>query len=525
MKLNLAPKLFLLVSSVLVLQLLLIWLFGSTMAERLYMTDKQHELLGIFRQARSKYAASGDIIGQAEFSDWAYDLRNQSTYITILTGAGYVDFTTSFAFMKYSTQSSLDWFGYTPQVVFETDFFTSRLEGREYTYLTEPLRINLNNQTIPVSDSDRDQMYLIGVAEGEGDSSVFFLLETPLEPIQAAAGLAVRSSLIGGIAALCLGLLLTAIVAYYISKPIRQMKRIAGSLAEMDFTETVNVRSRDEVGELGESINRMSDAMQLYIGELSAANDQLRRDIEERKRVEAAQKQLVSNVSHELKTPLALISGYAEGLRDGMAEDPATRDEYCDVILDESRRMTGLLHQLLGLARLQSGMDRLDPEPVDLSELAEEMTSGFVLPAQLRRIRIIRAIDEGITVMGDPSACEQTFRNYLSNAMSHVPDEGTIRVSLGPSDSGGRARLEVYNSGSHIPHEIIDRVWDSFFRADQGRNRDSGEVGLGLSIVKAHMTRLGTPFGVFNTEDGVVFFAEFALPDQPGEQASAETPD
>ncbi len=509
MRLKLTPKMFLLVASVLILQFALILIFGSTMVEKMYLSDKRNELLRAFRQAQEKYDPSGDYAEQLAFRTWSFELQNQSTTITVWDGGGRLVSTTSLFFMDYAERSSGRVFPFgqqrTVQVTFDVDKFDELLSGGEYAYL-DNLVLEVYGRAVSINRSNQEQMYLMGT-NGGGD---YFLLETPLEPIQAAAGLAVRSSMLGGIIALGFGLLITAVVIYYTAKPIRQMKRVAGNLAKLDFSEKVQVRSRDELGELGESINSMSDAMQSYTTELSAANEQLKRDIEERLRSEQAQKQLVSNISHELKTPLALISGYAEGLREGMAEDPVVRDEYCDVILDESRQMTKLLHQLLGLARLQSGTGLFSPGPVDLSDLSDEMASGFSLPARQRGVTLRMEIDSGLIVLAERDACEQVLRNYLSNAMKHVPDGGLIRVTLRGTDSG-RARLEVYNSGSSIPDKALDRVWDSFFRVDEARNRESGEVGLGLSIVKAHMTRHSAPYGVYNTDDGVVFFAEFEI--------------
>jgi len=511
MRLKLTPKIFLLVASVLVLQFILVWIFGNTMTENIYLRNKRSELLGIFREAKDEYDASSDQIRQIAFKKWAMELQNQSTTITVWDDEGFLVTTTSLPFIDYLQGQRMGMILtpigpqlFSQQIPFDVGAFENLLQGGEFMYLDNISLKDQYGRVMHVNTSRQDQMFLFGTDGG----SAFFLLETPLDPIQAAAGLAVRSFLIISVIVLALGLAVTAIVTYYTVKPIRQMKLVAGNLAEFDFSKKVEVGSKDEVGELGESINRMSEAIQRYLSELSAANDQLKLDIEERERSEQAQKQLVSNISHELKTPLALISGYAEGLRGGMAEDSRIRDEYCDVILDESRMMAKLLHQLLGLARLQSGIGEFAPEPVDFSELADDLSMGFSLSARQRNVDFKRNIDRQITVLAERDACEQVLRNFLANAMKHASEGGEVEISLHEAETG-RARIEVSNSGPQIPEKLLDRVWESFFRADEARNRESGEVGLGLSIVKAHMVRHSMPYGVFNTEKGVTFFAEF----------------
>ena len=506
MKLKLAPKLFLLVALVLVIQFLLIFAFGSVFIEKMYISDKEKELRDSFKQVKKNFDITSDVSEQKEFLEWATELaQNRNTRVTVFAGdTGRVAYTNARIFMSGPVViSEFGVSGPQPGVSgVKTDEMKSTLRGREYVYLSS---LDIDTGHGVVIHGNPSQLYLLGASSDYGS---YYILETSLESIKSSAGLAVRFSLWGGGVALFAGLITAAIVAYLMARPIKQMKRVAGKLTQLDFSERASTRSRDEIGELGVSINQMSDSMLRYTSELRAANDRLLLDIQERLKAEAAQKQLVSNISHELKTPLSLISGYAEGLQNGMADTAETRAEYCDVILDESRRMTRLIHQLLGLARLQSGIGAFEPERVELSGLCEDMTAGFMLPASGRGVELERNIEPDIAVFAEAAACEQVLSNYLSNALRHVPDGGTVRVSLNLAENG-RARLCIYNSGSEISNE--DRLWDSFYRADQGRNREDGAVGLGLSIVKAHMLRHNMPCGAGNTEGGAEFWAEFSV--------------
>ncbi len=502
MKLKLTPKLFLLVAFVLLVNLALVFVFGQIFVENLYLSDKKKELAVTFRRAQELYSPDSQ-----EFGTWVTTLDNQNIRITLFSQKTQkVVYSTSARFVEFGSVYAVrgPYKNYVEvEAQYDTDHLKSLLGENEFIFSTQIALVGSSPVMMPL-DEHQSKLYLMGAKADE----LIVLLETPLEPIQAAADLTVRYTLWAGLIALLIGSIIAFVLSSLMTKPIRQMTRVARSMAELDFSKRVVVTSTDEVGELGENVNRMAEVIQLYTAELRTANDQLVSDIDERLRAEQAQKQLVSNISHELKTPLALISGYAEGLREGMAEQPEVRDEYCDVILDESRRMTRLIHQLLRLAKLQSFVGTPQKERVELAGLAMEMLGGFHLSAQRKDVSLEYEFCQDAAVLADPDACEQVLRNYMLNALAHVNEGGTLRVSLCDTEEG-HIRLEVFNTGSHVSPENADRLWDSFYRADQGRSRDGGEVGLGLSIVKAHMLRHAMPFGVYNTGDGVVFYAEW----------------
>jgi signal transduction histidine kinase len=343
---------------------------------------------------------------------------------------------------------------------------------------------------------------------GRLDDYTYALLETPFESISESAALATRFSTLAGLIALLVGLAVAVGFSMLFVRPIKQMTAAAGQMAGLDFSRRVNERGKDELGELGRSINAMSDALKDYTEELNSANEQLKKDIQERAKAELAQKTLVSNISHELKTPISIISGYAEGLKLGLAEDGRVRDEYCDVILQESRAMTHMLQSLLRLAKLQSGRDSPEYTDVDFVELIEKLMSALSLETQKKNLTVQTVFHTWRLARADRDSCEQVLRNYVTNALRHVPEGGVLRVTL--RESGERVRLEVYNSGSRIDEDKLENIWSSFYRGDTARGREGGEVGLGLAIVKAHMLMHGMPYGCENTQDGVVFHAEFA---------------
>ncbi len=492
---SLTIKLFIMVAFVLLLNLVLVWGFGRFYLEDFYAKEKQNQITDAFSTLKLNQSIiidelknaddTGDVISQIENQNIRITLAvvAKNTIYSVYTTLSKVSQTEARPFPRvYPVTGALSRF---PQMI-------SVLTLDDYRFVD-----------FPDDALESDQLRLFGRL---GDD-MYVLLETPLEPISESAALATRFSLLTGFIAFAAGILITIILSTLLTKPLRQMTSVAKRLAEHDFSERVYVNTSDEIGELGVSINSMSDSLQSYTNEITAVNQQLKLDIEERMLAEQAQKQLVSNISHELKTPLSIISGYAEGLRSGIVSDDEMRNEYCDIIIDESKNMTHMIQNLLRLAKLQSGKSTPIYSDINLSVMTDTQLNSFSLMSDQRNVTIIRDYEENEYVNADKDSCEQVLRNYLSNALRHVNDAGTIKVSF--VHKGNNLRIEVYNTGSHIDENDLERIWDSFYRSDSARSRDSGGNGLGLSIVRAHMQMHSMPFGVMNCVDGVMFFAEF----------------
>lgn len=289
-------------------------------------------------------------------------------------------------------------------------------------------------------------------------------------------------------------------------RPVTQITEIANQIANLDFSKKCDVRDRSEIGQMARSINTMSDFMQTYIAQLETANQQLTRDIALKKEQEDARKNLVSNLSHDLKTPIGLISGYADGLRSGMAKTDAEVKEYCDIICDESDRMMSMILRMMELFRLESGTVELHNEEFDLSDLLNYVIEIFDIEIERMGLSFSSHYDEGLYIYADYFSVEQVITNYVQNAVSHM---GIGKVmSLSVEDSGNYYKVSVFNSADPIPEEELTRIWDSFYRLDKSRTSRK-QSGLGLSIVRSNMELIGGDYGVENTPDGVIFWAEF----------------
>ena len=336
------------------------------------------------------------------------------------------------------------------------------------------------------------------------------------EPIKNAARIAAQFSLGTGVLLILVTAIIYRSLANRIVKPLEEMSDVAGRIEQLDFSARCTEGSKNELGQLAGSINAMSDTMQQYIAQLEQANEQLRRDIQEKERIETARRTLIDNLSHDLKTPLAIISGYAEGLTSGMAKTPEVYREYCDVIEDETQRMREMIRRMLSLSQLDSGAVELEPEVFCLSDLLDDLTSMFAYQAERDGIQVCLAYPKDLYVLCDFVSAEQSLTNYLQNAIVHIGGEKQVRVSAEVRND--MVRVEVYNTADPIPEEEQPRLWESFYRLEKSRRRQGGESGLGLAIVRSNMELMGLPYGMENAAHGVVFWLELPAAPEPVEE-------
>lgn len=275
-------------------------------------------------------------------------------------------------------------------------------------------------------------------------------------------------------------------------------------MSSLDFSARYEGASQDEIGVLGNSMNKMSENLEQAIGELKTANNELQSDIENKTKLAVRQQEFVANVSHELKTPIALIQGYAEGLQEGLAEDPATRDEYCGVIVDEAKRMNTMVRSLMTLSAIEQGKDLPDFALFDLSEVVQGIVTKSDILIRQQNAKVEVDVPEGTMVWADEFKIEEVITNYLNNALHHLKEPNAI--SIYTETLPERVTLHVQNSGNPIPEEDLDRIWDKFFKVDKAHTRSYGGSGLGLSIVKAIADAHHQQCGVRNTRTGVDFW-------------------
>ena len=340
---------------------------------------------------------------------------------------------------------------------------------------------------------------------GELDNGCFILIRTPLASIKESTRISNRFYVLVGVLVIAGALLAIWLLSMRFTKPIEQLTDISRRMAKLDFTAKYHVRSRrNEIDELGQHMNEMSGALESTITELKSANLELTKDIEKKTEIDRMRVEFLNNVSHELKTPIALIQGYAEGLREGIAEDEESRQYYCDVIIDESQKMNRLVMQLLSLNRIESGNEKLELEQFDIVGLIHGVLQGMDLMLKQQNAAVYFPYHHPEYVWGDKFKIEEVFTNYMSNALHHLDYERKIDIQI--TKEGNIRRISVFNTGNRIPEEDLPKIWDKFYKVDKARTRAYGGTGIGLSIVKAIMEAHGQKCGAENFENGVAFY-------------------
>ena len=345
-----------------------------------------------------------------------------------------------------------------------------------------------------------DYYDLIGVL----DNGHLIIIQTPLESIKQSAAISNKFFAYIGIIFTLLGCIVMFWVSNSFSKPIQRMAVIAKRMSRLDFDAKVVKFSNDEIGELGHSMNELSEKLEEAVSELKTANNELRKDIDKKTQIDEMRKEFLSHVSHELKTPIALIQGYAEGLKDNILDDEESKEFYCDVIIDESSKMNKMVKKLLALNEIEFGTDRVQIEHFNVTELIGNVIAQSDILIKKSNTPVYQEFDDPIYVWADEFMIEEVVTNYLTNALNHVSSDGYIRIYTEKKEH--EVRVHVFNIGEPIAEEDLEKLWIKFYKADKARSREYGGNGIGLSIVAATMTAHGKAYGVTNMENGVDFY-------------------
>ncbi len=293
------------------------------------------------------------------------------------------------------------------------------------------------------------------------------------------------------------------IYAWLFTRPMIEMNDVTKRMSKMDFSQKCVTKSTNELGQLASSINSMSDSLAQAMGDLQEKNRQLELDIEHEHKMEKSRKEFVSNVSHELKTPISIIQGYAEGLKLGISDNPEDNEEYLDVIIEESKKMNDIVLDLLELSYYESGSYKLNESEFSLNSLIEDYVQAQKMLLSEKGIDLEVLIPENMVAFADESKIGMVLNNYFSNAVSHCENDKKIVITA--KEINGNYRISVFNTGKNISDDVIEEMWNSFYRGDKSRHRKEGRFGIGLSIVAAIQDMHGMSYGCENKEDGVEF--------------------
>ncbi len=352
---------------------------------------------------------------------------------------------------------------------------------------------------------------------GKLNNGYSFLFTTPLESIEESAAISNRFMTYIGIVAVILGGVIAWIYSGKFSEPILKLADFSEKLTKLDFEANYTGEHKNEIGILGNNMNTLSQSLESTISELKTANIELQQDVQRKQELNEKRQEFIANVSHELKTPIALIQGYAEGLKEGVTEDAESRNYYLNVICDEAARMNHMVKNLMELNELESGNFHITMERFDIVALVRNYIENAKVLLKGIDAQIVFSAPESLYVWGDEFKVEEVVMNYFTNAIHHVKktlsedgEEKPAQIRVSIREIQEKVKITIFNTGDFIPEEDLNFVWDKFYKVDIARTRVYGGSGIGLSIVKAIMTSLNEAYGVRNIESGVAFWFELS---------------
>lgn len=467
---------------------LLCWFINNTFLEEYYLKNKQKAMMSAYREINE--ASNNGLIETDDF-----DIE----------------------FQKICGKNNIN------ILLLDTDTRTIKTSSNDYDFLSKQLLSYLFDKYTPREDQilSQNENYEMFVMTDERlsqeyidmwgvlDNGNLFLLRSPLEGIRQSVRLANRFLAYVGIGSAILSAFVILLVSGKVTEPIKELTRISERMIHLDFDAKYTGKSKTEIALLGQNINELSETLETTISKLKSANNELQRDIERKTQIDEMRKEFLSNVSHELKTPIALIQGYAEGLKEGINDDAESREFYCEVIMDEAAKMNNMVKKLLTLNQLEFGNETISMERFDIVSLIRNYLQSAEILCTQKQIALRMEDYPPTSVWADEFMVEEVFGNYFSNAVNHIDGDRIIEVKLKQMD--GKVRVSVFNTGQPIPEESLPRIWEKFYKVDKARTRAYGGSGVGLSIVKAIMESLNQKYGVINYDNGVEFWFELEM--------------
>lgn len=490
MKKSISKKLFLITAGFLILFISLTFLFQNIFFQKFYIKRKISNLESNLKDFSKVYK---NLYGKGE--ETLSTIKNfeekTSSKVGILNENGDISFVTTFNDERKDSNQ----IGAIRRIIrsWTTDsqnFFNLKV-GTIKTY------------TLDTGEYDIKNLAVVTNIELKNNEKQVIFVVTSLQPVDEAVGFLREYYIYIYIFALIFIIILSFIYSNTISKPLKRLNKVASKFAVMDFSERCMEKSNDEIGNLSNTLNFLSENLNMSLESLKMTNVKLLEDIEKEKNLEKIRKEFVASASHELKTPISLISGYAEGIKDGIFEDK-DRDYYIDVIIDEANKMSNMVSDMLELSKLESGAYTLKVETFFIDELLDELLKKFSGVFEKNGIELRKNYGKDIKVKGDRKKIEQVITNLITNAIKHTEKDCYIKIDV--EKLNDCIKFSITNQGGFISEEDMVRIWDKFYKVDKARKRDEGGTGLGLSIVKNILELHKSTYGAENHKDGVKFY-------------------
>ena len=484
-------KLFMTLSLVILLIIIFLILVNNFVLGRFYLYSKRQTLKSVYRTVNDYYNNDKS----ENFEEKLEQIAIQNNFDILIRNNENVNIYTSNKDF-YST------FGQMNEMTSRFNIGVGELIEQSDNFVIKKIKDSKNGITYILLSSTLDNGYLL-------------YIRIPISSIQESVKISNNFLyLMAGFA-----ILIAAVIVSYVSRkftdPILELNDIAKKMSNLDFSHKYRIKDvDDEINNLGRSINVMSDKLERTINQLRNSNIELEKDIEEKSKIDEMRKSFISDVSHELKTPIALIQGYSEGLLENVNTDEESRKFYAEVILDETNKMDKLVKQLLELMKLEYGKRQFDDKKFNIVEVEKEVVRKSKVMLEEKKVKIEFNLSEEINVFADDFYIEQVISNYITNAIKHVKEidgKKVISIVNEVNIEKNKVRVKIFNTGENIAEEHINRIWNRFYKVDESRNRTDGGTGIGLSFVKAIMNNYGNRYGVTNKDDGVEFYFDLDL--------------
>ena len=481
-------KLFMTLSLVILLIIIFLILVNNFVLGRFYLYSKRQTLKSVYRTVNDYYNNDKS----ENFEEKLEQIAIQNNFDILIRNNENVNIYTSNKDF-YST------FGQMNEMTSRFNIGVGELIEQSDNFVIKKIKDSKNGITYILLSSTLDNGYLL-------------YIRIPISSIQESVKISNNFLyLMAGFA-----ILIAAVIVSYVSRkftdPILELNDIAKKMSNLDFSHKYRIKDvDDEINNLGRSINVMSDKLERTINQLRNSNIELEKDIEEKSKIDEMRKSFISDVSHELKTPIALIQGYSEGLLENVNTDEESRKFYAEVILDESNKMDVLVKQLLELMKLEYGKREFTDEKFDVVELINEVIRKCNVMLEENHIQVMFNEKEPIYAYADDFYIEQVMTNYFTNAIKHAKEvNGEKQIKITIQNVNDKIRVTVFNTGDKIPEEDLTRIWGRFYKVDDSRNRENSGSGIGLSIVRAIQNNYQNEYGVQNLYNGVEFYFDIS---------------
>jgi signal transduction histidine kinase len=500
-------KLFVQISLAVVILFAALMALQSVFFENYYLSRKMDTVEYSTQVLVKAYTLAGSILDVALINTvTAYSQDNNLEVFFV--GEPSLTRKTSFYTGTTNTQTVTVTSGAVSSLDYDLVFLSSQMEHGREMYLKNKLAMDAGKTLSYTVKNNYGNTSIITVSSivSDGQPRGLLYVFASLQPVGEATSVVREYSSLYFIGAFVIILIFSFLFSRQVARPLLHINKVAAGIADLDFSQECMLQSKDELGNLSRTINRLSNNLHSTIADLKESNRMLAQEIAKQKELEESRKLFVAGVSHELKTPISVVRGYAEGLMDGVARGQE-RQEYAQVIIDETEKMSQIVSDMLDLAQMEAGKYQLQIGPISLNRMIKYELKKFApVIAEKNLALTVRLPDEPLIALGDGPRIEQVLTNLFDNACRYTPPQGQVILSV--RDQDGRLRVELENECPEISAGDLAQVWDDFFRVEKSRDKALGGTGLGLTVVRHILELHGCPFGVEKTKLGVKFFVE-----------------